>query len=318
MKKIFIVCPGDTVTGGPELLHQFAHSLASQGINARMIYFPFNKAFEVPDAYKIYNIKQSHINEVKDENVFLSETQTNLIRYFPQSQINIWWLSLDFYYGVKKETVADDIIRYLWTLAFRRQSLWTIKRHRHWAQSHYAQDYLSRKGIDSRLLGDYLNINHEQQQKIRSDQKKNIILFNPKKGIARTKKLIQENPHFEFIAIENMSPSEVSNLLRSAKIYIDFGNHPGKDRLPREAAIAGCCIITGTHGSAGNIYDYPIPNRYKLNDYSSDYIKNFEPLANEIINNYDTHLANFKLFRQAIRREKQIFDESVKKLIKQL
>jgi len=46
----------------------------------------------------------------------------------------------------------------------------------------------------------------------------------------------------------------------SRKLYVDFGKHPGKDRMPREAAVHGCCIITGRRGAAGNPFDIPIPN----------------------------------------------------------
>ena len=68
---------------------------------------------------------------------------------------------------------------------------------------------------------------------------------------------------FNFIPIQGMSSIEVANLLESAKIYIDFGNHPGKDRLPREAVLSGCCIITNSKGSAKNSVDICISKKYK-------------------------------------------------------
>lgn len=48
-----------------------------------------------------------------------------------------------------------------------------------------------------------------------------------------------------FKPIINMTRDEVIRELQRAKVYIDFGNHPGKDRIPREAAILGCCAIVG-------------------------------------------------------------------------
>ena len=47
-----------------------------------------------------------------------------------------------------------------------------------------------------------------------------------------------------------MTPEQVVDLMSESKVYIDFGNHPGKDRIPREAVINGCCVITGVRGSA--------------------------------------------------------------------
>ena len=40
------------------------------------------------------------------------------------------------------------------------------------------------------------------------------------------------------------------------QVYIDFGHHPGQDRLPREAVQCGCVVITGTRGSGNQINTY--------------------------------------------------------------
>lgn len=69
-----------------------------------------------------------------------------------------------------------------------------------------------------------------------------------KKGIKFTKKLIDKSIGIKWIPIENMTTQQVKSLLGNSKVYVDFGNHPGKDRFPREAAIMGCCVITGKRG----------------------------------------------------------------------
>jgi len=63
---------------------------------------------------------------------------------------------------------------------------------------------------------------------------------------------------------DRISPEEVTTLLHRAKIYIDFGPHPGMDRLPREAAIANCIVITNRSGAARYEEDVPIPSIYKV------------------------------------------------------
>jgi len=63
-----------------------------------------------------------------------------------------------------------------------------------------------------------------------------------------------------------MPREEVIKLLQKAKVYIDFDYHPRKDRLPREAAILGCCVITRKRGSAKFFEDVPIPDEYKFED----------------------------------------------------
>ena len=57
---------------------------------------------------------------------------------------------------------------------------------------------------------------------------------------------------------------QVTAKLLRAKIYIDFGPHPGMDRFPREAALAGCMIVTNTQGAAEYYADVPIPHKYKF------------------------------------------------------
>ena len=79
--------------------------------------------------------------------------------------------------------------------------------------------------------------------------KRNNILYNPAKGLSDLmlfkQKLQQITTDYTFIPIQNMSHTQIRNIMLQSKIYIDFGNHPGKDRIPREAAMCGCCIITG-------------------------------------------------------------------------
>ena len=57
MKKIFVVCPANLVTGGPELLHQFVDSLNTQGADAYLLYYPFDSNALVPNAYQMYDVK---------------------------------------------------------------------------------------------------------------------------------------------------------------------------------------------------------------------------------------------------------------------
>lgn len=54
--------------------------------------------------------------------------------------------------------------------------------------------------------------------------------------------------------------------MSKSKVYIDFGNHPGKDRIPREAAISGCIVITGKRGAAAFAEDVCIPETYKFDE----------------------------------------------------
>lgn len=63
-----------------------------------------------------------------------------------------------------------------------------------------------------------------------------------------------------------MTNEMVVETLQRVKFYIDFGNHPGKDRIPRGVAIWECCIITGKRGSAKYFEDVFISAEFKFDD----------------------------------------------------
>lgn len=48
-KKIIVICPGNSVTGGPEALHNLVHDMVRLGLPAGICYFPFDKKFNIPD-----------------------------------------------------------------------------------------------------------------------------------------------------------------------------------------------------------------------------------------------------------------------------
>ena len=54
--------------------------------------------------------------------------------------------------------------------------------------------------------------------------------------------------------------------------YIDFGPHPGMDRLPREATLAGCVVITNREGAANFDEDVPLPSEFKFSKFNVDKI----------------------------------------------
>ena len=139
-----------------------------------------------------------------------------------------------------------------------------------------------------------------------------MIIYNPEKGRRHTERLRAANPDLDFIPVRNMTPQQVKELLAGAKLYIDFGHHPGKDRLPREAAMAGCCIITGRRGAAGNHVDIPIPEDYKLDEGRRDFPQAFRALATSIFDNFARHSRSFDGYREGIRNEPAEFERQVR------
>ncbi|MEJ5172337.1 MAG: hypothetical protein WHT47_01345, partial [Hydrogenothermaceae bacterium] len=227
----------------------------------------------VHEEYKSYEVPYVFSAEDKKENILIVPeviSQMQIINQYQQIRKVIWWLSVDNYYSSRKNLISEIIKKFG---KFVNVGLITIdplvkSANLHLAQSFYAYKHLILNGIDRKkvfYLSDYINQQFLMEY-VDYSIKKDIVAFNPKKGFEFTKLLIEQAEGIEFVPIINMSRQEVIDLLKKAKVYIDFGNHPGKDRIPREAAILGCCVITGKRGSAGNSKDVPIPREFKFDD----------------------------------------------------
>ncbi|WP_166424734.1 hypothetical protein [Paraglaciecola sp. 20A4] len=320
MKNVYVICPGDSVTGGPELIHQFIDAVNSVGGNASVLYYPFSHNYDIPSPYKHYNVKVEKKGSISADNsiIIVPEIATQYIKYFEKFEIFIWWLSVDNYFnafpmGLKGK--LKSVIKKLVKHRNRPKYLNEMNQYSHLAQSHYAMQFLKDNGYESSLLSDYLNKEHFVQE-ADLEKKENIICYNPKKGLEVTQYIIETYPKMKFVPIQNMNHKEVADLLKRSKIYIDFGKHPGKDRLPREAAMANCVVITGMKGSAGNEYDIPVPKKYKLDENSSDFISKVDQIISFVFNDYESSLQDFGHYRERIQNERELFLDQVSNLVR--
>jgi hypothetical protein len=177
--------------------------------------------------------------------------------------------------------------------------------------SHYAFEHF--KELNPKYyLSDNLN---EDFLKIRTDlsKKENILVYNPKRGFTFTEKIIKIAKDIQFIPLINMSREEVIKTLQRAKVYIDFGNHPGKDRIPREAVILGCCVITNKRGSAAFYEDVPIPDEYKFEDRDENIPKIVDRIR-DCFDNYEERYKDFEYYREVARNGTQRFIENLRKI----
>ena len=117
----------------------------------------------------------------------------------------------------------------------------------------------------------------------------------------------------KWIPLINLTNYQVRELLMTSKVYVDFGNHPGKDRFPREAAICGCCVITGKRGSAKFERDVLIEEKYKFVD-SKESGKDIIKCIKNCFNNFENSQEEFVSYRKMISQEQQQFENDVKRL----
>lgn len=312
-KKIVVLCPGNQVTGGPELLHQLVNALISLGRDAKICYYPIDQEFKCPPPYLKYDVPQVKASEAVRATVILPEVATGLARQFKSSDIAIWWLSVDNYFEISEKSFTRNVYQRAKSLFYRgRVPLFRMKNFHHLAQSEYARSFLDAKGIKAQMLTDYLSDEHMKSSD--PQPREDVILYNPKKGISYTRRLEQALPEFKFLPLIDMSSTEISDWCRRAKVYIDFGHHPGKDRMPREAVIAGCCLITGRQGAAFFDEDIFIPKTYKVSESSANFVHDFSEVITGIFDNFDKKTLDFDEYRDRIKHEKSTFLHQVESI----
>lgn len=292
MQMIYVACPGNYATGGIELLHQLCCEIRSY-VPAKIWYMNGNDSPHMPQ-YNMYG------NEYEKSD--FAPSVTNDVVIFPE----IWGpMAAEYEHGVVYwESVDNYISRFPIGRIFPESTI-------HLVQSEYARrfvsEYISTNVIE---VTDYLNSDFLKAYP--QTERKPYVLFNPAKGMEFTRKIIDQMPDITFVPLEGLSREKLIELMRTSKVYIDFGNHPGKDRLPREAAMCGCCVIVGRAGSAKFFRDVPIPEKYKL-DFDLEQI---EPVIRRTLDTYPVD--DFDGYRIAIRDERKRFEEGVRNFLKKL
>jgi hypothetical protein len=322
--KIYVMCPAATFTGGPELLHQLVNKMTLAGYDAYMVYSGDTENPVHPNFVTYKNKYTTHIEDNLENILIIPEIYVTKVDHLTQIRKCVWWLSIDNFFKPYFTYPAFWMFKMLKRIgleAMCKDLIFKLKVSNkfqyHLVQSYYAKMFLKQYKIESEGLYDYLSAAFLQNSTgIDLNAKKPQVLYNPKKGFEFTAKLIEQGKDINWIPIVGMKPAEVVTLLKESMIYIDFGNHPGKDRFPREAAILKCCVITGRKGSAYYYEDVSIDDRYKIEDKVSNipYIIN---TINACMSDYHTHIRAFESYRQKILSDEQLFIESISKIFEQ-
>lgn len=279
-KTIYIATPDHCEAGGVESLYQLADAINNLGGTAITLFDdPHNNP--IPQKYEHYNIHYSGIVDDHRSNlVIYPEVWTERLSTFDNIHKAVWWLSVNNNHGKFQDFSNKEVI--------------------HFYQSFYALDYLQKNGAEKYLgLFDYLPPKYLEST-YSVDQKQDIACYNPAKGVEITNQIRSANPDIQFIPIVGMCENEVIELLKISKVYIDFGHHPGRDRIPRESAILGNCLLTNKKGSAGFYNDLPIDGPYKID--STDRIGS---TIRDCFNNFQSRHEDFTIYRNSIKHQKE-------------
>lgn len=325
LNKIFVVCPASKQAGGIELLHQLVYALNELGLKAYITYAKIKKGFPIINpVYERYvkNFKRFEDIEDSTENiVIIPEALMDFAFKIKKAKLVIWWLSVDNYmqfYNPCREYKIPNLIAFLWYFKNRnwRFRLSKLKGRLPYnlAQSYYAIDFLKKQGFPNiEYLSDYINNDYQLANPQKFKIRKDVVLYNPKKGKTFSKFLMNLDTSLKWIPLINMNNKQIIDLLLSSKVYVDFGNHPGKDRFPREAAACGCCVITGKKGAAKYHKDVPIPEKYKFSD-SKDAGSAIIACIKNCFSNFNLYQADYAKYRAMISLEYDKFNKDIKKI----
>lgn len=324
--KIYIVSRPNFTTGGPELLQQLCCRLTQLGFNSYMYYEgEFESEDPVPEKYKKYNNRYVTTIEDTPNNILvfpegLEQTAlaTNRIRKV------MWWLGIN-HYMIFSENLKHPYLRmvkhYLYSFLgiHKTYRIGSLKNQdiTYLAQCNYLLSFLKDKGVtDVEILSDYISEDFKEEYYAglpSGNDRKNVVLYNPNRNTEFIKKIQEAAPHLDFIALQGMNPTQLRTTIKHAKVYVDFGSHPGKDRLPRECALLGCCILTSKIGSAAFHEDVPIPDECKF-DRNDNNIELIIKKIEEIFSNYEFENKKFIGYQKYILKEKDKFDEDVSRI----
>ena len=322
--KIYILCPAAIQTGGPESVHLLCENLLERSFDCNIVYLahsypggkghpghgPIDRSDDwqnyivtdncKPKSYEVYNTRCT--NEIEDDsnNLLITlEIFTNALEKYQNIQKSIWWLAS----RISDDNTYED---YKWFDFSSNPDVY------HFYNSNFAEFMMFFTGAQYFYrLQTYVNTDYNNNY---DNQKSDIIAYNPKKGMEHLSKIIMSAPKgkggFTFVPIKDMNRSEVKELLGSAKVYIDFGHHPGRERLPREAVLSGCCIITSFRGSARFHQDVPISNEYKFDCDELD-INSILVLIKDCFDNYTKRKKDFETHRRILLNNKSQFEIDV-------
>jgi hypothetical protein len=323
---VLILCP-EVKTGGPEALHQLGYRIACHGGTAHMVYYAPYSRIEIKDGIMRCHAEASpmpaHFAQYHPRVLTEATLGPGTLVIFPEplshfaAQVDVpyqralWWLSLDNSLPQNPSLAEDDY----------RHRFFADPGLVHFYQSDYARDYL-RQGRSVRYhpLSDYTDQDFVRRSQIASENppirtRGNTICFFPNKGAELAASFIGARaalpPDVEFVAIHDMTKAQVRDTLFGARLYIDFGGHPGKDRVPREAAVAGAIVLLRAAGAANHFLDHPLPAEYLFTD--QDVASGaLHRKAAMILDEPDWHFANQRYYRDAILLERERFDLEVR------
>lgn len=317
--RVVILCP-IVVTGGAEAIHQLADAINHAGGEAHIAYYGPRVDLHLdadrvvcrwssdpkPTAYAAYRSHTVEAVELTARSMVVAP-EALVHRPFQHRtyQRALWWLSVD-----NGESVAPG-------LTYERERLRFFQSDdlMHFYQSDYARDFLMRSHARPIApLTDYTNLNFLDRP-INLDMKltsgRRVVSYFPRKGGELAKSFFDAHGDLNALPIQGMDQRGVRNALLSSSVYVDFGHHPGKDRIPREAAMSGNIVFLHERGAARFYLDHPLEAAYL---FTSEDVRSgaLHARVKAALNDVAANFTAQSRYRTHIALEKAAFDLQVR------
>ena len=344
INKIQVLIPGGGYFGGIESLHQLVSEAYKLGINITCVYIPLKNMFYKDYRFKknlnlnSYSIKiDDKIEDNKNTCIIIPETFTSYIRVINQAQTAIWWLSKDnffdkeIFYNDKsiKNSFKKIVVNLLSNFKnnklniflflahyMRPLTLLEIKQKKiiHLCQSYYVFNFLKKKRFNNLLyMHDYISTRNYKVYKKTID-----VILNSNKGKKYNQLFIKNYKDIlNIFTLKNLNLTQTQKKLNSSKLFIDFGHHPGRDRIPREAVLQNTNILVKKIGAANNKKDLNVDDRNKFKSYNIYTDLNIIKKLT-IYNSLKSSKKEYNSYLRKINNDKKLMIKEIKNFIKKI
>lgn len=324
-RHISVYYPRGLRTGGPEALHQLVDALRGLGHEAFLVPVPGTESEERVADYAKYDAPEvATPYGGPDDAIVVPEVFPNLVPRRHQATMYCWWLSIDNspLFAADQRWSRRQLgelggpsalrLRVSRARAWARRWWWhgQMKSIQHLAQSHYARVELGQRfHVVPRLLTDYVTIADAAVERPR--QARPTVAYNVAKSGALVDRLRSGRAwEADWVPIAGMTPAEVSAALGRSQVYLDLGPQPGKDRMPREAALAGAVTLVARTGAGRYYEDFALPPEHRI-PLEPDLLSNAGSALAQVLEDPAHHFALQAEFRAAISGERDAFRREV-------
>lgn len=295
--KILALCPGNLATGGTEGIHKLISELGKYA-ETGIVYVNG----EQPEAFKEYHCKSvKKVPADFDGWLIIPEVWANdVIKY--KCKVAVLWQGIDVY---NWHTPIPDRGKFLQ----RKDVL-------HITMSEYGLEHLKKLGLQPVKIPDLINEDFYNQSE--SKNRNDLVLFNPTQAkMTLFQEIVMARANTElgikFMPLAGYTREALKAIMQHSKLYIDFGAFSGRERMPREAVMCGCCIITSTNGTAGYYEDNKIPDAYKFKITPENIDKAIKKIK-DVLKDYEHCRPDFSAYEMALRYDRKIYPEQVRSL----